>query len=225
MKRSWARRWRAFAHPTDAGWLSDKHPRTRGVVAPELCFRFALSAMRGRREGRVSTDTRGPRATKKARGRNHRFSRTLRPSLRDGFTAYSALSPGTGLFCSRHARDHHLARLTSASGGQDHTPLLYASTSLVRRDPHVHRISASRVVTIAIRPLASRRDGCTILLIYRIRKAEYFLRQGWTAFLKNCPTGKSVGLCGTADAEEPWRMQSAAKRTRGARDAGDVTKS
>jgi hypothetical protein len=223
--RRWARRWRAFTHPTDPGWLSDKYPHSRGVIAPELCFIFRTSDMRGRREGRVSTDTRGPRATKKARGRNHRFSRTLRPSLRDGFTAYSALSPGTGLFCSRHARDHHLARLTSASGGQDHTPLLYASTSLVRRDPHVHRIRASRVVTIAIRPLASRRDARTILLIYSIRKAEYFLREGWTAFLKNCPSGKSVGLCDTADAEELCRMQSADKRTPGARDAGDVTKS
>jgi hypothetical protein len=30
---------------------------------------------RGRREGRVSTDTRGPRADKNARGRNHRLSR------------------------------------------------------------------------------------------------------------------------------------------------------
>jgi hypothetical protein len=51
------------------------------------------------------------------------------------------------------------------------------------------------------------------------------LPEGWTAFLKNCPSGKSVDLCDTADAEELCRMQSADKRTRGARDAGDVTKS
>jgi hypothetical protein len=30
-----------------------------------------------------------------------------RPSLRDGLTAYSARSPGTGLFCPRHTRSAH----------------------------------------------------------------------------------------------------------------------
>jgi hypothetical protein len=33
--------------------------------------------------------THGPRAVKKARGRNHRFSRIIRHSLRDGVTAYT----------------------------------------------------------------------------------------------------------------------------------------
>jgi hypothetical protein len=32
-----------------------------------------------------------------------------RPSLRDGLTAYSALSPGTGLFCPRHSQSAHCA--------------------------------------------------------------------------------------------------------------------
>jgi hypothetical protein len=35
--------------------------------------------------------------TKNAGGSDHRFSRINRHSLRDGFTAYSALSPVSGL--------------------------------------------------------------------------------------------------------------------------------
>jgi hypothetical protein len=74
--------------------------------------------------------THGPRAVKKARGRNHRFSRIIRHSLRDGVTAYSALSPETGLSCPRRraiiSRD-----LTSASGGQDHTPSPSATAAFV----------------------------------------------------------------------------------------------
>jgi hypothetical protein len=33
---------------------------------------------------------------RKAAGSHRRFSRIIRHSLRDGFTAYSVLSPGTG---------------------------------------------------------------------------------------------------------------------------------
>jgi hypothetical protein len=31
-------------------------------------------------------------------------------------------------------------------------------------------------------------------LILAMREANYFSRQGWTGFLQNCPTGKSVDL-------------------------------
>jgi hypothetical protein len=107
--------------------------------------------MRGRREGRVSTDTHGPRAMKKARGRNHRFSRIIRHSLRDGFNAYSALPGNRAFLLPSHA--DRSAHLTPASGCQDQTTSASMLASLVRRGQHVHRIPASRVVTIAIRPL------------------------------------------------------------------------
>jgi hypothetical protein len=41
--------------------------------------------------------THGPPATKKAGGSHHRFSRINRHSLRNGVTAYAALSPVSGL--------------------------------------------------------------------------------------------------------------------------------
>jgi len=50
------------------------------------------------------------------------------------------ISPGTGLSCPRRLRDHQLANLASASGGQDHTISPSAPASLVQRSRHVHRI-------------------------------------------------------------------------------------
>ena len=43
--------------------------------------------------------------SKKAHERNHhRYAELVRPSLRNGFNAYSALSPVNGLFCHRRLR-------------------------------------------------------------------------------------------------------------------------
>jgi hypothetical protein len=60
------------------------------------------------------------------------------------------ISPGTGLSCPRHPQDAKrvFADLASASGGQDHTTSPSASATFVRRAIRVHRIPASRIVTI-----------------------------------------------------------------------------
>jgi hypothetical protein len=76
-----------------------------------------------------------------------------------------------------------------------------------RRGIRVHRVPASRVVTIAIRPLASRRDARIILLISGIRKAEYFLSRGWTAFLKTCPSGKSAPCVDVSDRRDRHKIR------------------
>src|ERR1700681_1338013 len=75
---------------------------------------------------------------------------TLRPSPRNGFTAYSALSPVTG-FVATVAGGILPAHLTPASGRQDHTTSPSASV------PFVNGTSASTAshrtfVTIASRP-------------------------------------------------------------------------
>ena len=104
------------------------------------------SDMRGRRECRVLAATHGPPAERKAGGSYHRFSQIIRHSLHDGFNTYITLSLGTGLSCSHHARDHHLARLTPASGCQDHTILC---------PPH-RRSSARKLARVAKASIASR---------------------------------------------------------------------
>jgi hypothetical protein len=75
----------------------------------------------------------------------------LRHSLRNGFTAYAALSPATNSSCHRHRRIEglvapgwarkNLRRLDTSNGCQDHTVLPYAARlrQLLRRIVHPHR--------------------------------------------------------------------------------------
>jgi hypothetical protein len=122
-------------------------------ITPELCVACVPLLSRGRREGRVLV---APmvRVQKKSTRQNHRYAPDIRPSLRNGFTAYSALSPGTGVLAPVVGI---VANLTSAPGCQDHTAWPCVSRLFVRMDeprcnptrpPH----PTSTFVTIAIRP-------------------------------------------------------------------------
>ena len=71
---------------------------------------------------------------------HHGHTGNTRHSPRNGFTAYIALSPVTGLFCHRHRRKLPFANLTPASGRQDHTTSPSTSSALVFSAVHVHRI-------------------------------------------------------------------------------------
>jgi hypothetical protein len=78
----------------------------RGMTAEAMCenvpaarnARVLQSSLaldsQGRRECRIQAAPMVRLQQKKAGGSHHRFSRNNRHSLRDGFTAYSALSPG-----------------------------------------------------------------------------------------------------------------------------------
>ena len=116
--------------------------RSRGRCRPSFAKDFRPSKDRGRREDRVSTDTRGPRADKNARGRNHRLSRNTRPSLRDGLTAYAVLSREPNSFwppsprrlamrLTRLGAPHLREKLGRSDDGQDHT-VLPSALSAVR---------------------------------------------------------------------------------------------
>src|SRR5947199_3570035 len=66
---------------------------------------------------------------------------SIRPSLRNGFTAYGALSPVRPTLLPPSLREIIPQSLTPASGRQDHTILPYAQATLVSRSSRVHRIS------------------------------------------------------------------------------------
>ena len=67
-------------------------------IAPGAMQNFSRLEIRGRRECRV----RAAPAVSRAKRVAYRFSGSIRPSLRNGFTAYVALSPAIGLSCHRH---------------------------------------------------------------------------------------------------------------------------
>jgi hypothetical protein len=81
--------------------------------------------------------------TKNAGGSYHRFSRITRHSLRDGFTAYSGLSPGTGLSCSRH--EQSFCSLDTSVGVSGPHAFAVRDNTFVRRAHRAHRIPTSNV--------------------------------------------------------------------------------
>jgi hypothetical protein len=76
------------------------------------------------------------------RTRAYSCSGGIRPSLRNGFTAYGGLSPATSSCCHRHGRikglsspvgPTRLRQFDISNGCQDHTLLPYASAPFVSR--------------------------------------------------------------------------------------------
>jgi len=90
---------------------------------------------------------------KSTRASHHGHTGITRHSPRNGFTAYSVLSPVTGLSCHRRLAKNLPRNLTPASGRQDHTTSPSAERALVRSVPRVHRIPHPTSVTIAQTPL------------------------------------------------------------------------
>jgi hypothetical protein len=108
--------------------------------APGLCMNYSPKR-RGRREDRVRAAPAVSCAmcTKKCAHEHTGSAESIRPSLRNGFTAYSALSPATNSSCHRRLRiktcpspvgPTHLRKLDISNGCQDHTTSPYAATRL-----------------------------------------------------------------------------------------------
>jgi hypothetical protein len=99
-----------------------------------------------------------------------------------------ARSPRGPGFLAPVARKIVLANLVPASGHQDHTPLPSAVTALVRRSIRVHRIPASRPVTIGQNALCkSRRDARSIIPIFGICQGRFFGGVGARRAVVECP--------------------------------------
>jgi hypothetical protein len=114
-----------------SGTREDTTPHSRGANSSGLCQCHPRN--RGCRECRVHERTHCLTCKTKTRTQaNTGTPKSRRHSLRNGFTAYSALSPETGLFCLRRPSIISMS-LIPASGDQDHTPLPSASARLISR--------------------------------------------------------------------------------------------
>src|SRR5882757_6836062 len=110
-------------------------------MRPKFC-KSCRPQMRGRREDRVLAAPAVSRAvcTKQNAHEHTGSAETLRPSLRNGFTAYIELSPVNGLLATVIPEQRSLPRnLTPPPRRQDHTTSPYASVALVGRNISVHR--------------------------------------------------------------------------------------
>jgi hypothetical protein len=115
---------------------------------------------------------------------------TLRPSLRNGFTAYFVLSPVIG-FLATVALRKISRNLTPAPRRQDHTTSPSASSAPRQRALSRPSHPASNVRDDRDTPLLWARDGAKVLLIWVKRKAKYFFRRDWTTQISLNLLGKS----------------------------------
>ena len=93
---------------------------SRGGLRPSCRPERTSPLMKRRREGRVSTDTRGPRAANK-HAVEPQVQPNIRPSLRDGFSGYRRSPRGSAVLPPSPA-DHHHHRLgiSTAMPGPHH---------------------------------------------------------------------------------------------------------
>src|SRR4051794_10491406 len=114
------------------------------LIARGFASSFVPPELGGRREDRVLAAPAVSRAIcANKRAHEHTGQReTLRPSLRNGFTAYFVLSPENGSFASVATREAlPPSDLAPAPRRPNHTTSPYASGAYVYRALSVHRIS------------------------------------------------------------------------------------
>src|ERR1700738_2397669 len=136
-------KWEYHLHASNSLPCPDTVSPSRGAFRPRVAGEFRPSPIRGRREHRVHAAPAVSCATvHKTNAHEHTGSaEAIRHSLRNGFTAYFALSPVSRAFLPPpHLRSLLLGNLTPASGRQDHTTLPSASAPFVCRRIRVHRI-------------------------------------------------------------------------------------
>ncbi|MEH2531252.1 hypothetical protein V1274_002261 [Bradyrhizobium sp. AZCC 1614] len=143
---------------------------------PEVCSEnFPPSSNQGRREDRVLAAPEVSCAVAH-KGNAHEHTgtaETLRPSLRNGFTAYFVLFPENGFLASVAPEKLRFSmNLTPAPRRPNHTTSPYASCAYVYRAFSVHRISP-HVRDDRERPSMGETGG-VMRLIWVRTKADYF---------------------------------------------------
>ena len=142
--------------PTTATTTPDTRPHSRGSLRPSHAW-ISRPENRGRGECRVPAAPVAPCATKKHRGRSHRYTGEPGIPARNGFTTYFVLSPVIGLFCHRRLADTS-ARLERQRRGVRTTRLRRPLSALSSKAPLTSTASRPASVTIAIRPSCG--TGC-----------------------------------------------------------------
>ena len=179
--------------------------------SPGVCPCRSALKRRGRRECRVPAAPAASRAKlNKAHERSrHRFTRLARHSLRDGFTAYSVISPATNSSCHRRQqiesalrpvgrklppRTWHQQRVSGPHGFTVRFNAVRLSRrrrsrgssrpakALRARRCRVHRIPCPTSVTIAIRPSSRAGTAEVLALICPTTKGKCFYGRDCTGF-------------------------------------------
>ncbi len=152
---------------------NDMTSRSRGVIRPgDASFSLPRKHEGAGSTGR-STAPAGPVGNKKNAHKSSGEADIARHSLRNGFTACSALSLASGLF-SHHRRANRFARLDPSVGGSGPHGLAVRIVPLVLRH---HASTATRLTSgdVGRTSIVARRDGFYISLFLYFGR-DIFLR-------------------------------------------------
>jgi len=174
-------------------------------MRPRLCKSFGPRKIRGRREDRVraAPAVSCANGTRKNAHEHTGSAETLRPSLRNGSTAYIALTPEYRAFMPPSPRENRhigpvgpsapprdLTPTTEASGPHDFAvrfnavrlPAVRSLTELIPPRHHlrarhcrVHRVPSPRFVTIMIRPSERAGMGENMRVIWGRRQEKFLI--------------------------------------------------
>ena len=148
------------------------HLRILAARCARAVQEFLPSHIRGRRESRVLGAPAAPCATKKHRGRSHRFAGTPGLPCAMVLTVSFVISPVIGLVC--HRRRHSLLRqLERQRRGVRTTRLRRPPQAPSSKAPSASIASCPASVTISSRPSVGQ-DGANMNLIWVDREAKYF---------------------------------------------------
>jgi hypothetical protein len=187
-------------------------------MRPSFVSFSTLVKRRGRREDRVRAAPAVSCAmcTKKCAHEHTGSAESIRPSLRNGFTAYGALFPATNSSCHRRRRIKGFANpVGPAKTSADLTPATGAGTTRFCRTLWRRRLALTKSLTGQTRPaipsctdaaastashrafrddrdppLFSGETGRVKSLICPTRQGEFFRKRGWTDFT-DLPVGQS----------------------------------
>ena len=171
--------------------------RSRDAMRPS----FAGTRSPSEREGAGKTGcalhprSRVQCASKEKRTRAYRFSGNIRPSLRDGFTAYIVLSPENGLCCHRRSREALASRKLDTSVGVSGPHDFAVRNNIARpharsaRDPSRPPHPAPHVRDDRDTPLLWARDGRADSADLPDGESEIFFVRGMDRKLLICPSG------------------------------------
>ena len=143
--------------PTTATTTPDTRPHSRGSLRPSHAW-ISRPENRGRGECRVPAAPAAPCATKKHRGRSHRYTGEPGIPARNGFNGFLRALPGDRAFLSPSPAVH-LRKLERQRRGVRTTRLRRPLPALSSKAPLTSTTSHPASVTIAIRPSCGTRHN------------------------------------------------------------------
>jgi hypothetical protein len=169
----------------------DTNPHSRGEMRPRFSANFPLKTRAQGKPGARCTRSLAWELKKPHEHSHHRFTGVTRPSLRNGFNGLFRALPGDRALLppsfAQGLPPRKLDASVGASGPHDFAgPRRCHSSVAPARPSHLApNVRDDRETSL----LSGARRLKLVAVICPTAQAKYFLREGWTRILQNCPSG------------------------------------